>query len=99
MFFIMQKSAYEMRMRDWSSDVCSSDLHPRHLPAEVGRRASGGPHPLQVGRDLGLEADADGAVFSHLEPASAIYLHAPCKVVNPYHIGRASSRERVCHDV
>src|SRR3546814_4845016 len=24
----MQKTAYEMRMRDWSSDVCSSDLVP-----------------------------------------------------------------------
>src|SRR3546814_2948461 len=26
MFFFQQKTAYEMRMRDWSSDVCSSDL-------------------------------------------------------------------------
>src|SRR3546814_5623625 len=25
-FFFMQKSAYEMRISDWSSDVCSSDL-------------------------------------------------------------------------
>src|SRR3546814_1169141 len=25
-FFIKQKPAYEMRIRDWSSDVCSSDL-------------------------------------------------------------------------
>src|SRR3546814_9654627 len=24
----MQKTAYEMRISDWSSDVCSSDLHP-----------------------------------------------------------------------
>src|SRR3546814_8463858 len=24
-----QKTAYEMRIRDWSSDVCSSDLQPR----------------------------------------------------------------------
>src|SRR3546814_1069384 len=27
MFFFKQKSAYEMRISDWSSDVCSSDLH------------------------------------------------------------------------
>src|SRR3546814_7642069 len=27
MFFFKQKTAYEMRIRDWSSDVCSSDLH------------------------------------------------------------------------
>src|SRR3546814_1033878 len=25
-FFCMQKTAYEMRISDWSSDVCSSDL-------------------------------------------------------------------------
>src|SRR3546814_7578556 len=25
-FFFNQKTAYEMRMSDWSSDVCSSDL-------------------------------------------------------------------------
>src|SRR3546814_7447851 len=25
-FFFMQKTAYEMRISDWSSDVCSSDL-------------------------------------------------------------------------
>src|SRR3546814_8833843 len=29
-FFFKQKTAYEMRISDWSSDVCSSDL-----PAEV----------------------------------------------------------------
>src|SRR3546814_5501593 len=29
-FFFKQKTAYEMRISDWSSDVCSSDLrHPR----------------------------------------------------------------------
>src|SRR3546814_6726347 len=26
-FFIKQKTAYEMRISDWSSDVCSSDLY------------------------------------------------------------------------
>src|SRR3546814_11684508 len=25
--FVKQKTAYEMRISDWSSDVCSSDLH------------------------------------------------------------------------
>src|SRR3546814_5424952 len=32
-FFFKQKTAYEMRMSDWSSDVCSSDLLHR-LAAE-----------------------------------------------------------------
>src|SRR3546814_10438607 len=28
-FFFKQKTAYEMRISDWSSDVCSSDLDPK----------------------------------------------------------------------
>src|SRR3546814_13163231 len=28
-FFFKQKTAYEMRISDWSSDVCSSDLFPK----------------------------------------------------------------------
>src|SRR3546814_9984768 len=28
-FFFKQKTAYEMRISDWSSDVCSSDLQPQ----------------------------------------------------------------------
>src|SRR3546814_1589191 len=30
-FFFKQKTAYEMRISDWSSDVCSSDLLPAIL--------------------------------------------------------------------
>src|SRR3546814_7834183 len=30
-FFFKQKTAYEMRISDWSSDVCSSDLSPDRL--------------------------------------------------------------------
>src|SRR3546814_4054984 len=38
-FFFKQKTAYEMRISDWSSDVCSSDLVPRHVPGRsAGRR-------------------------------------------------------------
>src|SRR3546814_10435035 len=33
-FFFKQKTAYEMRISDWSSDVCSSDL----ADAAAGRR-------------------------------------------------------------
>src|SRR3546814_10873184 len=32
-FFFKQKTAYEMRISDWSSDVCSSDL--RRLPTKA----------------------------------------------------------------
>src|SRR3546814_5400170 len=31
--FFKQKTAYEMRISDWSSDVCSSDLQVADLPA------------------------------------------------------------------
>src|SRR3546814_8084152 len=34
-FFFKQKTAYEMRISDWSSDVCSSDLH--EIETEVDR--------------------------------------------------------------
>src|SRR3546814_7017815 len=37
-FFFKRKTAYEMRISDWSSDVCSSDLHGSlQLLAEVGK--------------------------------------------------------------
>src|SRR3546814_5314161 len=38
-FFFKQKTAYELRISDWSSDVCSSDLH-RGLGHAVGRAAA-----------------------------------------------------------
>src|SRR3546814_9834110 len=40
-FFFKQKTAYEMRISDWSSDVCSSDLldeDARNLAARVADR-------------------------------------------------------------
>src|SRR3546814_7072832 len=39
-FFFKQKTAYEMRISDWSSDVCSSDLSQaaRLCPRVQGRR-------------------------------------------------------------
>src|SRR3546814_3972518 len=32
-FFFKQKTAYELRFSDWSSDVCSSDLSRMHEPS------------------------------------------------------------------
>src|SRR3546814_10733100 len=34
-FCFKQKTAYEMRISDWSSDVCSSDLEPRYVVLAV----------------------------------------------------------------
>src|SRR3546814_3681127 len=44
-FFFKQKTAYEMRISDWSSDVCSSDLRPHRrgggCEGAVGLRGRG----------------------------------------------------------
>src|SRR3546814_10479401 len=50
-FFFKQKTAYEMRISDWSSDVCSSDLlhgQPADLPQ---------PGHIFPGRDSACPAD------------------------------------------
>src|SRR3546814_5259866 len=40
-FFFKQKTAYEMRISDWSSDVCSSDLDQRGSnPSELRERGA-----------------------------------------------------------
>src|SRR3546814_7565741 len=61
-FFFKQKTAYEMRISDWSSDVCSSDLRVppprgRNFPAAQATprpdRRRRGPHWCpggQIGR-------------------------------------------------
>src|SRR3546814_4233876 len=40
-FFFKQKTAYEMRISDWSSDVCSSDLVSRIRVLSSGRPQAG----------------------------------------------------------
>src|SRR3546814_6319795 len=37
-FFFKQKTAYEMRISDWSSDVCSSDLLSQQLNTLAGNQ-------------------------------------------------------------
>src|SRR3546814_8269644 len=50
-FFFKQKTAYEMRISDWSSDVCSSDLLHHALPGGQRKKLLGhfrtrqGPKP------------------------------------------------------
>src|SRR3546814_1471251 len=55
-FFFKQKTAYEMRISDWSSDVCSSDLSP------AGCRS----------RQHNPEAHADGGGFLRKPPLQAL---------------------------
>src|SRR3546814_11299250 len=47
-FFVKQKTAYEMRISDWSSDVCSSDLFPSTV-AMVGNAVGSGHLGLGLG--------------------------------------------------
>src|SRR3546814_16860232 len=43
-FFFKQKTAYEMRISDWSSDVCSSDLFVERSPLGSLRREPEAAH-------------------------------------------------------
>src|SRR3546814_7789376 len=55
-FFFKQKTAYEMRISDWSSDVCSSDLH-----ASV--ELVDGEWRLDLDRLLALASERTKAIF------------------------------------
>src|SRR3546814_4908878 len=91
-FFFKQKTAYEMRISDWSSDVCSSDLwtplfqNPRYgiLPLVAGT--------LTTSLVALLVAVPLGTVL-------AIYLSEFARPWVREEIGRASCRERVCQYV
>src|SRR3546814_20810018 len=49
-FFFKQKTAYELRISDWSSDVCSSDLMAVHLDAVAFGHLDGAAcsHPAHI---------------------------------------------------
>src|SRR3546814_19489040 len=55
-FFFKQKTAYEMRISDWSSDVCSSDLNAQPGRGRRAHRAApprlpaGNRQPVQPGQ-------------------------------------------------
>src|SRR3546814_20017126 len=84
-FFVKQKTAYEMRISDWSSDVCSSDLATN----EAGRQPCG----LVGGKDfLHHGQPGQAGIGDQQRPL-------PAEVPAGLQIGRASCRERVCQYV
>src|SRR3546814_6361942 len=94
-FFFKQKTAYEMRISDWSSDVCSSDLYtPKHFEETQ----------IDALHEL-IRAYPFATVVTHVAGGLAAN-HLPFELVDGVlhghvarAIGRASCRERVCQYV
>src|SRR3546814_4093631 len=94
-FFFKQKTAYEMRISDWSSDVCSSDLAPTLFSVNsmtenlivFAHGKESGPWGIKI-KHLAKTAEQRG--FDVISPD---YRHTQEQ------IGRASCRERVCQYV
>src|SRR3546814_2109319 len=93
-FFFKQKTAYEMRISDWSSDVCSSDLlspdRARHLTL----------HGVAQNEDGSYSWKFDNYVrpISPVDVTLEEMRHLWSRITCP-EIGRASCRERVCQYV
>src|SRR3546814_2472570 len=82
LFFFKQKTAYEMRISDWSSDVCSSDLRPigggkllQVLARQPARQRPGGLAVAVARRRVGGEPGAgqqavqqEVEVLGHAQP-------------------------------
>src|SRR3546814_13595477 len=78
-----------MRISDWSSDVCSSDLRP-------GRRERS-PRPLNAGLPS-TGRRSEGEACGHTRPMGAAVRRQRAAVgrADPEEIGRASCREGGC---
>src|SRR3546814_9208206 len=89
-FFFKQKTAYEMRISDWSSDVCSSDLHrDKGIGGAVTDMNDHRDREHGSGRQIGLDEQQPER---DAERCGAVDQERP-------EIGRASCRERVCQYV
>src|SRR3546814_6888137 len=90
-FFFKQKTAYEMRISDWSSDVCSSDLtHPLRIRVEEGLAKMA----LDLQHDPEVKAKV-AKVRDELLEKKAVKRWLD----GLWEIGRASCRGRVCQYV
>src|SRR3546814_1133947 len=92
-FFFKQKTAYEMRISDWSSDVCSSDLLDR-LAAQAG----GAAEDSIVAPMPGSIVTVSVTVGDTVTRGQTLLVMESMKMETTK-IGRASCRERVCQYV
>src|SRR3546814_9384433 len=96
MFFFKQKAAYELRISDWSSDVCSSDLCDDLI------LATGTTLKVFFGstkRAWQKEPDLTGELPSKGSEIVVADLNRDAKLDLALEIGRAACRERGCQDV
>src|SRR3546814_19805596 len=95
-FFFKQKTAYEMRISDWSSDVCSSDLDRPQLQRgfQVFKEVCSACHSLR----LVAFRDLEGLGYSEAEvKAIAANWSIETPSVDP-EIGEASTRQPIPAD-
>src|SRR3546814_4918442 len=92
-FFFKQKTAYEMRISDWSSDVCSSDLWP--IPPDIAERLPGQRIDAVRRRAKYLLLDtAAGSALLHLGMSGSLRVlpaDAPVRVHDHFDIALAGS--------
>src|SRR3546814_8970445 len=106
-FFCKQKTAYEMRISDWSSDVCSSDLGydllMRLMEAQKVTVEQGDMLCLYTGFGDVVMAMQKKPDLHRLENSCAVLDGRDAKLLNwitdSGQIGRESGRERVCPSV
>src|SRR3546814_13536085 len=70
-FFFKQKTAYEMRISDWSSDVCSSDLDDEVEAVDAG---DGTPAPPEAPKKKETIDRTDDPVRMYLREMGAVEL-------------------------
>src|SRR3546814_936776 len=69
LFFFKQKTAYEMRISDWSSDVCSSDLMQLEILDALFLEFVGGQLETRIGQLVAFESGIVESRFVDQMPA------------------------------
>src|SRR3546814_1687029 len=96
-FFFKQKTAYDMRISDWSSDVCSSDLLIARAVGTVEKALLEAAVLAVVLLILFLGDWRAAAIVAATLPLAALITFLFMQGMGQ--IGRASCRERVCQYV